>query len=61
MRDKWKWGIGVPVVIVVIGELIRPAHSNPPITAGETIRARLPVDPLLDSISFVPAMIVTRT
>ena len=50
MRNKWKWGIGVAVVILVLVQLIRPAHSNPPITAGETIQARLPIDPVVDSM-----------
>lgn len=50
MRNKWKWSIGIAVVILVIIQLIRPAHSNPPITAGETIQARLPVDPVVDTI-----------
>ena len=50
MRHKWRWGIGGAVVILVLIQLIRPAHSNPPITAGETIQARLPVDPVVDSM-----------
>ncbi len=50
MRNKWKGGIGVAVVILVLVQLIRPAHSNPPITAGETIQARLPIDPVVDSM-----------
>ncbi|HEY1213209.1 MAG TPA: heme-binding domain-containing protein [Bryobacteraceae bacterium] len=50
MRNRWKWGIGVVVVILVIIQLIRPAHDNPPITAGDTIQARLPVDPVVDAM-----------
>ena len=49
MRNIWKWGIGVAVVILGIIQLIRPAHSNLPITAGETIHARLPVDSVVDA------------
>lgn len=50
MRNKWKWGIGVAVAIFVIIQLIRPAHSNPPIAARETIQARLPVDPAVNAM-----------
>jgi glucan phosphorylase len=49
MRNRWKWGIGIAVVILVIIQLIRPARSNPPITAEETIHSRLPVDPVVDA------------
>lgn len=49
MRNRWKWTIGISVVILVIIQLIRPARSNPPITAGETIHARLPVDSVVDA------------
>lgn len=48
MHNRWKWGTGIAVVLVMI-QLIRPARSNPPITARETIQARLPVDPVVDA------------
>ena len=50
MRNRWKWGIGIAVVILVIVQLIRPARSNPRITAGETIHARVPVDPVVNAM-----------
>lgn len=50
MRNKWKWGIGIAVVILVIIQLIRPARSNPPITVGETIHASVSVDPVVDAM-----------
>lgn len=49
MHNRWKWGIGIAVVILVIIQLIRPARSNPPITPGETVHARLPVDSVVDA------------
>ena len=49
MHNRWKWGIGIAVVILVIIQLIRPARGNRPITAGETIHARLPVDSVVDA------------
>jgi hypothetical protein len=49
MHNRWKWGIGIAVVILVIIQLIRPARSNPPINPGETVHARLPVDSVVDA------------
>ena len=49
MRNTWKWGIGIILVILVVIQLIRPARSNPPITAGQTIHATVPVDLAADA------------
>jgi hypothetical protein len=49
VRSRWRWGIGIAVVILTIIQLIRPARNNPPVIAGETIHARLPVDPAMNA------------
>jgi hypothetical protein len=50
MRNRWRWSIGIAIVILVIIQVIRPTRSNPPITAGETIHAKLPVDPVVNAM-----------
>lgn len=48
MRARWKWIIGVGVVLAVI-QIIRPERSNPPVVTTETIHSKLTVEPAVSS------------
>jgi hypothetical protein len=48
MRARWKWIIGVGVVLAAI-QIIRPERSNPPVVTTETIHSKLTVEPAVSS------------
>lgn len=50
MQTWWKWTIGAIILVLGIGQLIRPAHTNPPVALADTMQARLHVDPAVEAI-----------
>jgi hypothetical protein len=49
MQAWWKWIIGAVILVLGIGQLIRPAHTNPPVALADTMQARLHVNPAVEA------------